>query len=493
MNYFLKSVLFFVGSMVISLCAVDRVDEEEFTRRLKIELICMNQIIMPSILAPRAIFGTSLNEVENHTLVPLLEALRAQNMPRALFELREVDARSIGIRRSELFAYSLAICRVLIVLFSPSNDDNRHLTLAERTGRSAWATLLLGMRGESLERKRTVFSVWYRFKQHLLSGISVSGLLDGAFERLEMEMGTGYPTTPLTGGAFADAGIGGGVGAGVGAAGTSVVDTHEQSAQAYRLFSGDGVVQNKGEARLVAIPAASRGDAAAQYLLGHMHYTGEGAPQNDVLAREWAERSALQHHPKGQSLFAECLLFGKGISPDYNRAKEFAELAAGHNDSHGLYLCALILYEGRPGVSQDPVRAFRYAQDAMFSNDARVQLLFARMYYYAQGTPQNLAEAFRLAKASTDQGNREAEAFTAELYYRGQGVVKNKAEAFRLANKATSQGSFDGKYILARCYRRGHGVAKDKAMAKRYLQEAAARGHQRSQELLDRMTSCTVS
>ena len=58
-------------------------------------------------------------------------------------------------------------------------------------------------------------------------------------------------------------------------------------------------------------PLADRGDADAQFNLGHAYRLGRGVPQNLNLAEQWYERAARAGHVEAQAMYG-LILFQNG-------------------------------------------------------------------------------------------------------------------------------------------------------------------------------------
>jgi hypothetical protein len=148
---------------------------------------------------------------------------------------------------------------------------------------------------------------------------------------------------------------------------------------------------------------AERGDAKAQYSLGHMYYHGQGVGQDYAEAARWYRKGADQGDAKCQ--------YGLGY----------------------------MYYRGQ-GVSQDYAEAVRWYREGTAQGDAMAQDGLGLLYYQGRGVPQDYAEAARWYRKAADQGYAKAEYDLGFMYYHGQGVQQDRAEGDYWYRKAADQG-----------------------------------------------------
>ena len=82
---------------------------------------------------------------------------------------------------------------------------------------------------------------------------------------------------------------------------------------------------------------ASRGDPAAETLLGTMTANGQGGPRDDAVAAAWFLRAARRGYAPAQMALANSFARGRGVPKDLIRAKTLAQAAA---------------IQGQPGAAQ---------------------------------------------------------------------------------------------------------------------------------------------
>lgn len=149
---------------------------------------------------------------------------------------------------------------------------------------------------------------------------------------------------------------------------------------------------------------ADRGDADAQFALGHAYRLGRGVPQNLNLAEQWYERAARGGHQEAQAMYG-VILFQNGRREE---ALPYIERGAESGDPRAQYVLGTVLFNGdfRP---QDWPRAY-----ALMTRSAAQGLPQAASHLRemeAHISEQDRARGLELAQAMADQGpTRLAEA-----------------------------------------------------------------------------------
>ncbi len=110
--------------------------------------------------------------------------------------------------------------------------------------------------------------------------------------------------------------------------------------------------------------AATKGDANAQYNLGHLYETGaEGVTADMGTALKWYRRAANQGQPDAQDALGHAYFEGKGIAQDYPSAWFWFTLAATNSKketySSDRDLAALKLTPEQISVGQEQIQAFK--------------------------------------------------------------------------------------------------------------------------------------
>ncbi len=89
-------------------------------------------------------------------------------------------------------------------------------------------------------------------------------------------------------------------------------------------------------------PLADRGDADAQFNLGHAYRLGRGVPQNLTLAEQWYERAARSGHMEAQAMYG-VILFQNGRRTE---AMPFIQRGAEAGDPRAQYVYGTALFNG---------------------------------------------------------------------------------------------------------------------------------------------------
>lgn len=147
---------------------------------------------------------------------------------------------------------------------------------------------------------------------------------------------------------------------------------------------------------------AEKGDAEAQFLLGHCHYTGKGVPQDATQAVIWYRKAAEQGHASAQYFLGECYFWGKGVERDYSQTLIWYRKAA----EQGFPLAQMKLgscYDDGIGVPKNTVQAVSWYRKAAEQGDASAQFILGLCYVKGNGVPQdNLLAYMWLNLAKTD-------------------------------------------------------------------------------------------
>jgi TPR repeat protein len=89
-------------------------------------------------------------------------------------------------------------------------------------------------------------------------------------------------------------------------------------------------------------PLADRGDADAQFNLGHAYRLGRGVPQNMNLAEQWYERAARAGHQEAQAMYG-VILFQNGRRSE---AMPYIRRGAEAGDPRAQYVYGTALFNG---------------------------------------------------------------------------------------------------------------------------------------------------
>lgn len=189
----------------------------------------------------------------------------------------------------------------------------------------------------------------------------------------------------------------------------------------------------KKEKELISLQAAAeKGDAKAQYELGHLYYCGTDingcctSPQSPESAIPW---------------------FRKSISG----LREQAE----HGDTDAQYKLGMIYSRAAWWLGNRNARYVHIPEEAAGK-------------WFGKAAPE-------LHKAA-EQGDPDAQNKIGKLYYYGHGVQKDHSEAAKWLRKAAEQNNPEAQYTLGYMYSSGEGVPRDWQEAIKWYQKAYEQG-----------------
>jgi TPR repeat protein len=102
----------------------------------------------------------------------------------------------------------------------------------------------------------------------------------------------------------------------------------------HMYINGEGVIQNDKEAATWFRKAAEQGDVNGQLLLGRMYRWGEGVIQNDKEAATWFRKAAEQGHEGAQFSLGSMYAHGRGVVQNNIYAHIWYNIAASNGDKH---------------------------------------------------------------------------------------------------------------------------------------------------------------
>jgi len=242
------------------------------------------------------------------------------------------------------------------------------------------------------------------------------------------------------------------------------------------------------------IPAADRGDPAAQNALGLKYATGaDGLPRDETKAVEWYRKAASQGYPAAETNLGDMYLFGRGgLDKNPLDALSWYLKAAQQQWPDAQYRLAY-MYEVGLGTAKDAQRAvelYRSAADAGYPDAENVLgVLYATG---GDGLPKNDPQAVEWYRKAADQGFAKAEKNLGDMYFFGHGVDRDYAQAMEWYKKAADQQFAEAQYRLGYMFEKGLGAQQSNQDAITLYKQAASHGSVEAQRALDRL-SATVS
>lgn len=104
-------------------------------------------------------------------------------------------------------------------------------------------------------------------------------------------------------------------------------DAEAQNELGSSYYTGNGVLQDDGEAAQWIKRAADQGYAPAQYNLGLLYFRSRGVLGDDVEAATWYRRAAEQGYAPAQGGLGYMLAYGAGVGENHVEAYMWLELA----------------------------------------------------------------------------------------------------------------------------------------------------------------------
>ena len=179
-----------------------------------------------------------------------------------------------------------------------------------------------------------------------------------------------------------------------------------------------------------------------------------------VAVRDKAANQAEELCASGQCASAAVVL---------QRAIDF-----GHLPSRALK--AWLLLEGREGVAQDHIEAFKLVKEGTRLGCHHCQGVMALCYRSGFGCMSNAARSLELAHKSSDMDSRYGQYVLGDMYWYSRGGPARFAQALAVYRLAAAQNLDGAQYMLGLMYDLSLGVAEDNAEALRLYLLAASQG-----------------
>ena len=197
---------------------------------------------------------------------------------------------------------------------------------------------------------------------------------------------------------------------------------------------GRGMAQD--DAQIVAWfrKVAEKGDANAQFSLGHMYEIGIHVPRDHVQAAMWYRKAADQ------------------------------ELVLAQNSLGVMYM---------DGDTKDDAQAVAWFRKAADQGNVDAQNNLAKCYEEGTGVARDDAQAVAWYRKAAEQGSAKAQDRLGMMYLKGRGVARDDAQAVAWFRKAADQGYTGGQISLAFMYTYGRGVARNKTLAAAWQRKAS--------------------
>ena len=240
-----------------------------------------------------------------------------------------------------------------------------------------------------------------------------------------------------------------------------------------------------------ARPAAERGDATAQCILGYMFHLGAGVPQDDGEALMMFRLAAEQNHSAAQYNMAWAYVKGREVPQNDAEALRWFRLAAKQGHVKAQRNMGFMYSYGRGGTLDEGVdtdaQALAWYHRAAKQGEPEAQCRYGWMF--VQEDDEKAAKWFRLA---AEQGYSKAQIQLAKMYANGN--IKARADAVKWVFRAAWQGHAWAQYDLGIMYGEGDlTLPKSKADADEWLRKAAMQGNEAACHSLGTMHNAPIS
>ncbi len=239
------------------------------------------------------------------------------------------------------------------------------------------------------------------------------------------------------------------------------------------------------------IPAADRGDPAAQNALGLKYAAGaDGLPRDETKAVEWYRKAALQGYPAAETNLGDMYLFGHGgLDKNPLEALSWYLKASQQQWPDAQYRLAY-MYEVGLGTAKDLQRAAELYQSAANAGYPDAENVLGVLYATGgDGLPKDDQQAIQWYRKAADQGFAKAEKNLGDMYFFGHGVDRDYEQALAWYKKATGQQFGEAQYRLGYMHEKGLGTQQSNQDATALYKQAASHGNVDAQHALDRLSA----
>ena len=263
-------------------------------------------------------------------------------------------------------------------------------------------------------------------------------------------------------------------------------DADAQFNLGHKFYAGDGMPKDHTEAVKWYGKAAEQGLASAQFNLGNMYARGEGIPKDSTEAVKWYRKAAEQGLVNAQFNLGNMYSKGEGVTKDSTEAVKWWRKAAEQNFASAQFNLG-VMYAGGYGVPKDSTEAVKWYRMAAEQNHVSAQFYVGVMYAIGEGAPKDSNEAVKWYRKAAESGLADAQGNLGSMYANGEGVPKDGVEAVKWYRKAAEQGEPLAQLNLGRMYASGRGVPKDSKEAVKWYRMASEQGHRDAQYYLGLM------
>ncbi|MGP6086808.1 SEL1-like repeat protein [Antarctobacter jejuensis] len=244
----------------------------------------------------------------------------------------------------------------------------------------------------------------------------------------------------------------------------AVAQNHAEAATLLaRIYLSDvpnGPARDAAKAAELLTKAATRGDAAAQYLLGLLYRAGEGVEQDGQAAFNWLLAAAEQRHTEAQKALAQGFLSGPQEVRNVAEGERWMRAAASEGDPEAQLRLAMLLDDPESGVT-NRVEALDWFRRAAELGHPLAQRMLGTRYLQGDGVAADPQEAFRWLTSAAEAGDAGAMTNLGFAFASGTGTAQDYAQAARWYNRASELGLGRAMVALGQLVENGAGVEAD--------------------------------
>lgn len=164
------------------------------------------------------------------------------------------------------------------------------------------------------------------------------------------------------------------------------------------------------------VSEANKGDAFAQWRLGHRYNEGKGVEKNRVEARKWWRKAAEQGYAFAQVELGWDADLSKryGGLEDYKEAAKWLLMAAMQGDENGQADIGRMYEEGR-GVKQDCFEAVKWYRKAASHGNHQGYIGLGRLYHKGCGVEKDSGEAAKWYQKGAENEDEITRGYIADM------------------------------------------------------------------------------
>ncbi|MGX8850584.1 MobP3 family relaxase [Amedibacillus sp. YH-ame10] len=216
------------------------------------------------------------------------------------------------------------------------------------------------------------------------------------------------------------------------------------------------------------------------YRVGMMTYYGKGTEANHELAKSYLKDSLAFHNEHAKRLLARIYL----EEDDFSHIADAIEWLKEADDPSSWYILAKEYQKGIH-VEYDIKRAILYYTKCAKENNSFAMYQLAKIYLSEEY--MNVTKALDFLHTAANLGNEYAQVKLGSVYMKGELLDKDVDKALFYLKKSEEQNNMFAQYQLGKLFLFGIDVEEDKEKAIEYLMKSANQGNEYAMYLLEHM------